>query len=286
MTMGAGVRSRIARTAAGHVARPPAMRISSSVPTTRSHSGSTLCSAAVTCADSTKRDGAVAGGSEPPEHRPIVDVEDRARIVGAGPAKCLLDRGARLRGGQVRAGHCKRAARRDVALVEVGGFEPHVGAVLAKEDVRVRAFAFDAEHHQAGQPLRIGRDVADVDAFARQRFAHETAHVLVADARQHGAAQAEPRGAGGKVRGRAAEILREALHVLEAPAELLAVEIDRGAAETDEVERARAHFFDPPLPSNSGGRQNSASGCIVHACSAVNSGTVYGLSGRWRITQE
>ena len=115
--------------------------------------------------------------------------------------------------------------------------------------------------------------VSDVDAFARQRFAHEPTHLLVADASQHRGAQAETSGAGRQVRGRAAEILREALHVFEAATDLLAVEIDRGASETDQVERA-VHFFDPPLPSNSGGRQNAASGCIVHACSAVNSGTV------------
>jgi len=78
---------------------------------------------------------------------------------------------------------------------------------------------------------------------------------------------------GREVRRRAAEILGEALHVFEAAAELLTVQIDRGATETDQVERA-VHFFDPPLPSNSGGRQNAASGCMVQACYAVNSGTV------------
>jgi hypothetical protein len=227
--------------------------------------------------------GSIAGGSQLPQHRPVVDVENRARIVGAGPAECLLDRSARLCGRQMGASDSERATRRNVAFVEVCDFEAHVGALLAKEDMRVRAFPFDAEHDQASEPLRIGGNVADVDPLACERLAHETSHVLVADARQHGGAQTEPCSAGRQVCGRAAEILREALHVLETPAELLAVQVDRSASETNEIERAGAHFFDP---SKSGGRQKSASGCIVQECSAVNSGTVYGLSGRWRITQE
>ena len=173
----------------------------------------------------------------------------------------------------MRAGHRDSAARCDVTLIEVADCQPHVGALFAKEDVRVRAFAFDAEDHEGGQSLRVGRHVSNVDAFARQRLAHELAHLLVADSSQHRGAHAETSGAGREVGGRAAEILREALHVLEAAAELLTVQIDRGASETDQVERA-IHFFDPPLPSNSGGRQKAASGFIVHACSAVNSGTV------------
>ncbi len=159
-------------------------------------------------------------------------------------------------------------------FVEVADFEAHVGAVLAEENVRVRALAFDAEHDECRQSLRIGCGVPDVDALARERFAHEAAHVLVADARQHRDAQAETGGAGGEVRGGAAEILGEALHVFEPAAELLPVQIDGGAPEADQVERAARHFFDPPLPSKSRGRQKGASGCIVHECSAVNSGTV------------
>ena len=67
-----------------------------------------------------------------------------------------------------------------------------------------------------------------------QRFAHEAPHVLVADAAQHRGAQAEAGEAGGEIRGRAAEILGEALHVFEPAADLLTVQIDCGAAEADE----------------------------------------------------
>ena len=121
----------------------------------------------------------------------------------------------------MRPGNCECATGRDVVLVEVADLEAHVGAVLAEEDVRICALALDAEHDEPRQSLRIGCHVLDVDAFTRERFAHEAAHVLVADAGQHRAAQAEAGGAGGEVRGGAAEILGEALHVFEPAADLL-----------------------------------------------------------------
>ena len=73
------------------------------------------------------------------------------------------------------------------------------------------------------------------------------------------------------------------LRVLEARAALEAVEVDRGAAEADEVDAARHAAHARGLPSaagRGGGSQIFAPGFIVHACSAVNSGHVVGLAGQ------
>ncbi len=71
--------------------------------------------------------------------------------------------------------------------------------------------------------------------------AHEAAHLFVADARQHRAARTEPGETGREVTRRAAEVFRERLHVLEAPADLLAVEVHGRAAEADDVEGPVSH---------------------------------------------
>ena len=77
----------------------------------------------------------------------------------------------------------------------------------------------------------------DRDALAHQLLADEAAHLLVADAGEQRRAQAEPRGADGNVGRAAADRLGEGGDVLEPRADLLAVEVDRGAADGDDVER-------------------------------------------------
>ena len=66
----------------------------------------------------------------------------------------------------------------------------------------------------------------------------EAAHLLVADARDHRRAQAQPRNAEGDVGRAAAEVLGEARHVLEPRADLLRVEVDGQTTEASEVETA------------------------------------------------
>ena len=77
----------------------------------------------------------------------------------------------------------------------------------------------------------------DVAAFARDRLDEEAAHRVVADTRYQARLQAEARAAERRVRRRSAEILCEGRHVLEACADLLRVEIDAEAAETQDVVR-------------------------------------------------
>src|SRR5690606_19179655 len=82
----------------------------------------------------------------------------------------------------------------------------------------------------------------DVDALGDELLADEAAHVLVADAGDEAGFEAEPRRACGHVGGRAADIFAEARHVLQPPADLGAVEVDRRAADGDDVE----HHTVPP----------------------------------------
>jgi hypothetical protein len=141
----------------------------------------------------------------------------------------------------VRAGHQHRAAARDEARIDVVGNESHVGAALAIEHVRKVVAPADGEEDEGREAVRIGADLRDIDAFARERGAHEAAILLVADPRHHGDGETQPRGPDGGVRRRAAEISREGGHVLEPDAELLAIEVDRGAADAGEVEARFAH---------------------------------------------
>ncbi len=174
---------------------------------------------------------------------------------------------------EMRAGDRQRPGGCKGCRVDVRRLEAHVRAILAVEDVRKVLGALDAEQHESGQALRVGLDRGNVDPLGGERLAHEAAHVLVADARQHRDLKPEARQADGDVARRAAEVLGEVLRILEARAALEAVEVDGRAAEADEVERRNHLCFADALPPAGGGSQIFAPGCMVHACSAVNSGT-------------
>ena len=173
---------------------------------------------------------------EAPEVRAVVDVERGAGAVLAGEAQRLQHRRLGARVAEVGAGGDDGAGVGDQRGVDVVLAERHVGAVLAVEDQREALLVADAEDDERGQPLGVGDDAAHVDALGGQRLADEAAHVLVADPGDQAGLQPEPRGAGGDVGRRAADVLVEARHVLEPPADLRAVEVDRGPADGDDVE--------------------------------------------------
>ncbi len=120
------------------------------------------------------------------------------------------------------------------------GAQPHVGAVVAVEDVREGICVADGKEHECREALFVGGHVADIHAFARERLADETAVVLVADARDHRRPESEAGGSDGGVGGRAAEILGESRDVFQPAAELLAVKVDRGTAQAGDIEAALA----------------------------------------------
>jgi hypothetical protein len=89
---------------------------------------------------------ALAVAREPPEHRPVVDVEDHAAPRGLAAATARFARGARA-SRQVRPGDEERAAARD-ELRSMSRRRAHVGAVVAVEDVREVVAVADGEEDQ------------------------------------------------------------------------------------------------------------------------------------------
>ncbi len=124
----------------------------------------------------------------------------------------------------------------DVGLVDVAFVERAVGAIVAIEDQRKRLVVANAENDERGQAPGIGVNARHVDAFAGALLADEAAHVLVADPRDQAALQPQARGSDRDVGRAAADRLGKARHVLETPADLRAVEVDRRTADGDDVE--------------------------------------------------
>ena len=129
-----------------------------------------------------------------------------------------------------------RLRRADETGIDVGLAERHVGAVLAIEDQRKGVLAFDREEDERGQSLLVDAHAGRDHALAAELLEDETAHLLVADPGDDGRAQAETGGADGDVGRRAADGLGKGGDVFQAGADLLAVEIDGGAADGDDVE--------------------------------------------------
>src|ERR1700723_2667596 len=125
------------------------------------------------------------------------------------------------------AAHEHRFGAFDVVGIDVAFVEGAVGAILAVEDERKGLFVADAQQHERSKADWIGSDAGNIDALARALFADEPPHMLVADAGYETAFQTKPRGANGDVRWATADSLGEARHVLEAPAHLRAIEVDR-----------------------------------------------------------
>src|SRR5690606_23686718 len=95
----------------------------------------------------------------------------------------------------------------------------------------------DAEDDQRGEPLRVGLDAPDVDALGGGLLLDEAAHVLVADRGDQAGLQSEAHRADRDVGRAAADVFGEAGHVLQPAADLLSVQVDRGPADADHVER-------------------------------------------------
>ena len=177
---------------------------------------------------------AVAG--EPPQVRPVIDVEYDLAPGGACDSHRLELRGGGAGAREMRAAHQNRLGAFDVSRIDVALVERAVGAIVAIEDQREGLFVADAEQHERGEPHRIGVHSGDVDALAFALLANEATHVLVADAGDEAAFQPEPRGANGDIGRTAADRLGERRHVLQAPADLLPVQVHRRAADRDDVQ--------------------------------------------------
>ena len=182
---------------------------------------------------------------ESPEIGPVIDVEDNSAPGGARQAHGLQLRGGGIGPREVGAADQNRPGALDVGGIDVALVKRAVGAIVAIEDEREGLFVANAKQHQRGEARWVGVDARDVDAFARALLADEPAHVLVADARDEAALEAETRRADGDVGRAAPDRLGEARHVLEAPSDLHAIEIDRRAADRDDVETRFRHARTP-----------------------------------------
>ena len=192
---------------------------------------------------------------EAPEIGPVVDIEYHfAAVLFRQPHRLLLRR-VRIGAGEMRAGDDDGGGLGDEILVDVAFIERRVGAVGAVENQRKRPLVAHAEDDERGEARGIGAQAARVDALARELLADEAAHMLVADAADQRRPEAEPRRADGDVGGTAPDGLGETGHVLEPPADLLAVEIDRRAADGDDVE--------PPVSASA--RHPAAAPCFLFA---------------------
>src|SRR5690606_21862111 len=98
----------------------------------------------------------------------------------------------------------------------------------------------DSQRRQGRQPLRVGYDASWVDAFAGEFLAEKATEMVVPDARDDPRLQSQAGGAHGCVGRTAAEIFCEARHILKAAADLFAVEVDAGPAQSDEVQLSPA----------------------------------------------
>ena len=140
------------------------------------------------------------------------------------------------------------ARRGDEGLVDVVLAERHVGAVLAVEDQREGLLVLD----RRGGPARSaapGRSRCRRSPRPRGASCSRMKRPICSSPTRVMSAglQAEPGRADGDVGRAAADRLGEGGDVLQARADLLAVEIDRGAADGDDVERfGRRHR---PRPS-------------------------------------
>ena len=142
---------------------------------------------------------------------------------------------------EMGAAHQHRLGAFDIGRINVALVERSVRAVIAIEYEREGLFVADAQKDQRGEPHRIGADAGDVDALARALLADEPPHMFVADASDEAAFQPQTRRADGDVGRAAADRLGEARHILEAAADLYAIEVDGGAADRDDVEAGIRH---------------------------------------------
>lgn len=81
----------------------------------------------------------------------------------------------------------------------------------------------------------VGDQTAGIGPDALQLFTQKAAHVFIADAGQHAGFQPLNGGAVGHVAGRAAEVFGECAGVFQTRADLLSIEIDGDAPETNDI---------------------------------------------------
>ena len=221
---------------------PAAMWISSSVPTIRSQSGSTgLQMLRHAC-----RSGCSAPRPRRGRRGPRGSAGSRCRRRPCRPAARAMRIAFRcaavgVRLGEMRAGDDDGAGGADEVLVDVGFGQRHVGAVLAVEEqregaCRPRPRGWRAPSAAPDRPCTPSSATPSRVSCSRMKRPNCSSPTPVM--RPHfRPSRAAPMA---MLVGRAADRFREARDVLQARADLLAVEVDRRAPDGDDIEARRA----------------------------------------------
>src|SRR5690242_5339985 len=165
-----------------------------------------------------------------PEHRAVVQVEDGDVFPGSGPEGGQGGGAARLLG-QAGDGNPEDAGLSDGVEVELAFVDLQVGGLGQAVEVQREVVGGEdlAEGHRRGQVLDRG-DVAIVDAVVPERLMQEPAERVVAGAGDDGSAPPVPGRCDRDVGGAAAQVLAEALHLVESHADLLRVQVHADTA--------------------------------------------------------
>src|SRR5215831_8598639 len=140
----------------------------------------------------------------------------------------------------MRPGHEYRLRGGDELLVDVVLAQRAVGTVLAVKDQGKGLRVAHAEQHQRSEALRIDGHAARLDPLAGELLQYEPSHGLIAHAADQRRAEPEPCRTDRDVGWATADGLRERRDVLEAAADLLSVQIDAHAPDSDEIQ-LRSH---------------------------------------------
>jgi hypothetical protein len=135
------------------------------------------------------------------------------------------------------AGNGQRTALGDKGFTDQVRIQRHVGTVFAHKQQREGVAVFQAQQDQRGQALGVDLHLADVAAFGLKGFGEEAAHLLVAHAGDHRAAQAQPCHAKRQVGRAATQVLGHAACVFQVRAKLLRIQIHRQAAQAGQINR-------------------------------------------------
>ena len=184
----------------------------------------------------------------------LVDVEDH---LGTG--------GARLLGGQERGAaagitadasaadehHPAAAQRRGQHVIDR---QRDVGTLLAVKGQRESVGRLNGENHRAAATPGLAGDVARLDALAPQKIEDERADLIVAHGGEQRSTQPEASCADGDVRRTSPDVGVETAHVGDRRTDLVRVQVDRTAPDTQHIEVLRVHQTPPAAPPGCGAR--------------------------------
>jgi hypothetical protein len=187
-----------------------------------------------------------------PEHRPVVQVQDGDVAPAAGRQGGERGGAARLLG-QAGDRHPEHPGVADGVQIQVLGADLQVRRLGQAVEVQREVVRREdlAERHRGGQVPDRG-DETVVDAVAAQRLVQEGAERVVAGAGDDGRAPPVPGRRHRDVGRAAAQVLGEALHLVQAHADLLGIQVNADPAHGENLERLGHRVCLPPRQDRAG----------------------------------